>query len=242
MTRDEYLSALRQDGSAMAATSSSALGTRVPACPDWDVSELIGHTGSVHRWVDYVLRLPEGEKPRRDGAATAPGGQANLAWFGEGLDSLISALETTSSDKPVFTLTGVQPASWWLRRITHETAIHRWDLQDALGTADGFGADLARDGIDELLDVMAPRRFDYGTFGASGQTIHLHATDGEGEWFLTVGPDSLAWEHGHQKGDVAARGPLRDLYLLVWSRIEPDKLDVVGDASLLKRFQDASNI
>jgi uncharacterized protein (TIGR03083 family) len=155
---------------------------------------------------------------------------------------MLDALRTTPPDKPVFTLAGVQPASWWLRRIAHETAIHRWDLQDALGEAEGFSPELARDGVDELLDVMAPRRFDYAGFGGTGQTLHLHGTDGDGEWVVTVGPDSLTWTHGHVKADVAARGPLADLFLFVWSRLEPEKLDVLGDASLLRRFQEAANV
>ena len=76
------------------------------------------------------------------------------------------------SDKAVFTLAGVQPASWWIRRMAHETAIH-WLAERAAGLGPdggppaGFLPELAADGVEEVLDVMFPRRFDYSGFGAT---------------------------------------------------------------------------
>ena len=91
---------------------------------------------------------------------------------------------------------------------------------------------------------MFPRRFDYAGFGANGQTVHLHATDGRpdvpGEWLITMDAERTDWQRGHHKGDVAARGALSDLYLFVWNRVGPERLDVVGDADLLARWQAAA--
>jgi hypothetical protein len=128
--------------------------------------------------------------------------------------------------------------------MAHETAMHRWDLQSALGPVrpDGFDPGLAADGIDEFFDVMCPLRFDFTGFGGSGETLHLHATDGDGEWLVTVGPDSMSSRRGHEKADVAVRGPLSELYLLAWNRIGPDDLEVFGDAELLARFQRAARL
>ena len=39
---------------------------------------------------------------------------------------------------------------------------------------------------------------------------------------------------------MAARGPLSDLYLFVWNRIGLERLDVVGDADPLARWQAAA--
>lgn len=247
MTRDEYLSSIRADGDRLGRIEPADLGRRVPSCPDWDVAGLMAHTSWVHRWVTYVVGLPEGEKPARDAVPRWSGEGDVVAWYREGLDGLLAALEATPPDRSVFTLAGAQPASWWVRRLAHETAIHRWDAEAARvpagGRIEGFLPDLAADGIEEVLEVMFPRRFDHAGFAGRGETIHLHGTDGGdvgGEWLITVGPEDTRWERGHRKGDVAARGPLSDLYLFIWNRVGPDRLDVVGDAELLRRWQAAA--
>ncbi|MFN0091322.1 MAG: maleylpyruvate isomerase family mycothiol-dependent enzyme [Acidimicrobiales bacterium] len=240
MTRDELLSSLRADGLTMAALPDSALAVTVPSCPDWDVAALLAHTGWVYRWVSYVLGLGPDERPARDGAPTWNGEGDVRAWFGEGLDAVLAELAAADPERPVATLVGRQPTAWWVRRLAHETAIHRWDAQRALGEPEPHADALAADGVDELLEVMVPRRFDYAGFAGHGETLHLHATDGEGEWLITVGPDSLSWERGHAKGDVAARGPLSDLFLFVWNRVGPDRFEVFGNAELLTRWQAAA--
>jgi uncharacterized protein (TIGR03083 family) len=250
MTRDEYLSCIEADGGRLARFDAGRLEARVPSCPDWSVAQLVAHTSWVHRWVTYVLGLPEGQKPARDAVPQWSEGDGNVVeWYRLGLDTLLDALRSVPPDKPVFTLAGVQPASWWLRRMAHETAIHRWDVEQAVAgegasPPEGFPRQLAADGIEEAFEVMFPRRFDHAGFGGRGQTVHLHGTDSDpevpGEWLVTVTADGTAWQRGHLKGDAAVRGPLSDLYLFVWNRIGPERLDVVGDADLLARWQAAA--
>lgn len=249
MTRDEFLASLEAEGGLLADVDPGALDRRVPSCPEWDLAHLVAHTSWVHRWVAYVLELPEGQKPARDAVPQWSEGDDVLAWYRWGFDAVLDALRSTPADKPVFTLAGVQPASWWARRLAHETAMHRWDAQQAVAGADGpapagFDRALAADGVEEALEVMVPRRFDHAGFGGAGQTLHLHGTDSDpavpGEWLITVTPERTEWERGHLKGDVAARGPLSDLYLFVWNRVGADRLDVVGDAALLDRWQAAA--
>ena len=121
--------------------------------------------------------------------------------------------------------------------MAHETAIHRWDAERAAGLGPdggppaGFSPELA-DGVEEVLDVMFPRRFDYSGFGATGQTVHLHATDGRPEEPGEVADHDQRRPHrlraqGHHKGDVAAAAAVRSLPV----RVEPDRterLDVVA--------------
>src|SRR5829696_9307196 len=128
MTRDEYLSSIEADGGRLASLDPGRLGQRVPSCPDWDLAQLLAHTSWVHRWVTYVVGLPEGNKPARDAVPVWSEGEGDvLAWYRWGLDALLDALRSTPPDKTVFTLAGPQPASWWVRRMAHETAVHRWD-------------------------------------------------------------------------------------------------------------------
>lgn len=59
-----------------------------------------------------------------------------------------------------------------------------------------------------------------------------------GEWLIRRGPDAVAWEHGHQKADVALRGPAVDLLLVLLRRIPLDdgRVEILGDAALLEHW------
>ena len=63
-------------------------------------------------------------------------------------------------------------------------------------------------------------------------TLHLHRTDGDGEWLLSSQDDRLVVSHEHARGDAAARGSASDLVLLVWGRRQPT-LEVFGDEAVL---------
>ncbi len=70
------------------------------------------------------------------------------------------------------------------------------------------------------------------------RTLHVHATDTDGEWLLTVGPDAFTAERGHARADCAVRATASDLHLLLWNRCAPDGLEVLGDLSLLQLWRD----
>jgi len=97
-----------------------------------------------------------------------------------------------------------------------ETVVHRVDAEQATGAVGPLGPALVLDGIAESLEVFAPlmarREQDPAT-----ATVHLHATDVEGEWLLTLGGSTVAVEHGHAKGDAAVRGTAADLHLWLWA-------------------------
>ena len=99
--------------------------------------------------------------------------------------------------------------------------------------------DLATDAIDEMFEVVLTFS-GTGELPRTGQTIHLHATDpeladveGAGEWLVTLAPEGVTVTHEHAKGDVAVRGPVSDLLLLLWNRRDTEGLQVFGDESVL---------
>jgi len=115
--------------------------------------------------------------------------------------------------------------------------VHRWDAELASGKTVELDAVLAADGIDESLTMLSFRKDITG----NGETVHLHCTDTEGEWLVTLEADGPAIERVHSKGDVAARGTASALDLFVWGRVAPDTLEVFGDRALLERFQAATS-
>lgn len=238
----DHLRTIRSEGEALGAVAVADLAVRVPSCPDWDVAGLVGHTGWVHRWVTSILAAPPGEKVSARDVPVAPAGDAVLGWYAEGLAALTAAFAGADPDAPRHTFVGPRDTRWWARRLAHENAVHRWDREAATGTARPFDPALAADGIDEVITTHLQNRFDRAAFGASGQSLHLHATDVDGEWTLTFDADAVRYERGHAKGDVAARGTASDLLLWVMSRVDDDRVELFGDVALAGRFRSVANI
>ncbi len=241
MTAIPYLDLVRVERDRLARLTEDQLGKAIPHVEGWTVEALVGHTGWVARFVTAALEAPVDEPPRRSAIAEPPAGADVLGWFAEASDTLLETLAATPADKPCITFTGPQPATWWHRRMAHEFAMHRWDGQAAVGPAEDIDVDLARDGIDEVFETFVPTRFRFDEASSLvGRTIHLHATDADGEWMIEMHEDRMEVSHGHGKGDVAARGSMSDLLLLLWSRIPPSRVEVFGDAELLATFQAAA--
>jgi uncharacterized protein (TIGR03083 family) len=231
MDTQEHLAAVElENGRFAAALRAGPLDAPIPACPGWDVAQLAGRLGGVHRWVVGWIETGEGGR-----WGQGPEGPAVVDWFEAGVVPLLDALRSLDAGATIQSFIGEQPASFWPRRQAHEAAVHRYDMQAARGDAEPIDAPLAVDGIDELLEVFVGTRRRVVT--GAGETIHLHATDHEGEWFITLGPDGVTWEHGHQKGDVAVRGTASDLLLFLWNRVGPDAVDILGDASVIDRWR-----
>jgi len=240
METSALLEQIARDGRRLSAIGPESLDVAVPSCPDWNVGQLLGHLGWVHRWVAATLQADPAEPPHPRTIERAPAGTDVVDWFAESLRTVLDVLGRTEPDRVYSSFAGPQPTRWWVRRMAHETSVHRWDAQRALGATDPIEPALAVDGVDEALDTYVVRRFDLEAFGATGQTLHLHATDTEGEWMLTMATGGLTWSHGHGKGDTAVRGRAEDLLLFLMGRRDTDGLEVFGDSSLPARWQAAA--
>ena len=242
METDEYLEAIRTESAALVAAAESAgLDAAAPSCPDWTVADLLGHVGTVQRWAAGIVeaRAAEPDYPREVDRPSDPA--ALVAWVRAGSTNLVEVLASTPPDTELWTFPGPGPARFWFRRQAHEVAMHRVDAELAAGAPAPIDAALARDGIDEFLDVIASFRLRARLVG-TGETVHLHCTDGEGEWLVRLTPDGPDLERTHAKGDVAARSTASDLLLLLRGRVGSDAVDVFGDAAVLDRFIDLSRL
>ena len=220
------------------------LTRQVPTCPEWTLRQLATHVGRAHRWAAEIVgtrsaefipfrQVPDGRIPD-DPALHAP-------WLRAGAARLIETVQEAGSD-PVWTFDGPQPASFWARRMAHETAVHRADAQITAGREPQFDADLAADGIDEWLGSMS------GVGGSDsgvdalpdGAVLHVHVTDDgvDGEWLIRREGDSISVKSGHGKGHVVVRGPAGRVLLVLLRRVPPDdpQVEVLGDATLLNRW------
>lgn len=223
-------------------------GLAVPTCPEWNLTQLFRHVGRGHRWAAQIVadRVDHALDPRDvvDGKPPADP-DAAIGWLNDGAQRVLDAVAQVGPDHPAWTFLGPRPASWWVRRRLHEATVHRADAALALGGDFALPAELAADGISEFLDLITARA---GRDGqpplAGGQTVHLHATDDglgqAGEWTISRSADTaaLVWSHEHGKGSVALRGPARDLFLAIMSRVPVADTDIVvfGDATVWQEW------
>jgi uncharacterized protein (TIGR03083 family) len=234
----DFEAAVRADADALASAADRVgIDAAVPSCPDWKVSDLLGHIGMVHRWAAANCdRKPDDPLLRSDEASQVPDGDAVVAWMREGAAHLLGVLGAHSDDDPCWTWAPPQTVGFWKRRMAHETAMHRLDAQLAAGNPEAIDAALAADGIDEWLWLL-PRRPWASTIEGEGETLHFHCTDVEGEWLVRLVPTGVEVEREHAKGDVAARGTASDLLLWMMGRGPVDRLEVFGDQGLLDRWR-----
>lgn len=238
----DYHALLAVERDRLAAIGADALANPVPHLEGWTTHSVIGHTAWVCRFVALGMQASADDPPNRASVGEPPVGAEVIDWFAEGAELMTKALAEADLDVIRPTWTGPQPGHWWLRRITHELAIHRWDAQTAAGVAvEPVDTRQSLDGIDEVLEVFVPHRMQFDTLDAEGRSIHLHTTDiDHGEWMLRIGAGAIEWEREHAKGDVAARGSASDLLLLLWGRIGHDRLEIFGDAGLFDRWKAAA--
>ena len=88
-----------------------------------------------------------------------------------------------------------------------------------------------------FVTVMLSRDLKQQPGNWTGQSLHLHSTEGKGEWVITLGPDSaVSVEHVHRKGDVALQGTASSLYLWCLNRIPSTELTVFGDRAVADQW------
>lgn len=236
----EHLAALEREGELLAvAAERSAPDTPIPTCPDWRTRDLVRHIGMVHRWATGHVAQPRSEDFAADEVVGPYPDDAHLvSWFRDGHQRLVRTLRSAPDDLACWTFLPAPSArAFWARRQAHETAIHRVDTESPGATIAAFPSEFAADGIEELLFGFLSRRRSQPRSEVV-RTLHLHATDTNGEWLLTVGPDAFTAERGHARADCAVRATASDLYLLLWNRRAPDGLEVRGDPSLLQLWRD----
>lgn len=266
MKKDAYLTALHSESAALAAAARHGMEPPVPAvpsCPGWTMTVLVLHMGSIYRLVNnrvanrerelapYTERFTPDDWARvlhldREWTQLAykesipedrPLPPWLIDWLEEGARQLEDTFRPIDPDERIGTWWPPdQRAGFWLRRMAHETAVHRWDAQNAVGREQPIGAELARDGIDEIMDVILPSERSDSAVPANGESYHFHQTDGDGEWAVRFEPEGLRVTRGPASAGLAVSGTASDLLLFLLGRVPSDRLENAGDTALLSRY------
>ncbi|MGH9296676.1 MAG: maleylpyruvate isomerase N-terminal domain-containing protein, partial [Acidimicrobiales bacterium] len=117
-----------------------------------------------------------------------------------------------------------------------ETAVHRVDVEAAFGPPSPISAEVARDGIEELIELFLPEEVGTLPPGGIGGTLHLHESGGGGEWLLDLDQGRAEVERRHGPAAASIVAPASDLLLFLWNRRGVDGLDVEGDVEVARRW------
>jgi uncharacterized protein (TIGR03083 family) len=229
---------------------------QVPTCPAWTLAQLTAHVGFGHRWAAVIVErrattpVPHDQV---DDLQVPAGAEERLRWLLAGARRLGDAVREAGPQTDVWTWAHDKTAGFWLRRITHDTLVHRLDAELSVGRDVSLAPDLAAESVSDLLDMFSilPRIDDFPALAelrGSGQTLHFHATDPglgvAGEWLARRTPSGVEWEHGHGRGDAALRGRALDLLLVLSRRaaLDGSRVEALGDTQLLAHWLEHSRL
>jgi uncharacterized protein (TIGR03083 family) len=201
----------------------------VPGCPGWDLRDLAVHLGGIHRWALEALTQGDPGRPPADRDHGPPAGAADLrAWFEDGTSRLLGSLAAADPARPCWGF-GPPPrtAAFWQRRMPHETALHAWDAEHAIGRPAPIDPALAADGVDEVVGMFVPRQVRLRRLEPLGGALELRATDAPGWGPWRLGPDALA-----TPPDAVVTARAETLLLVLWRRDSVDAAVAAGHAQL----------
>ncbi|GGX02463.1 hypothetical protein GCM10010297_25340 [Streptomyces malachitofuscus] len=238
-----FVDILEEEGRLLAAASEEAGTTAsVPACPGWEIRDLLRHTGVVHRWAaafvadGHLAPRPMDDHPDLDGAEL-------VAWYRAAHRRLVDTLAGATPDVECFTfLPGPASAlAFWARRQAHETAVHRFDAESARGgTPAPIGTDFAVDGIDELLRGFHARRKSR-VRSEKPRILRVRTTDADAVWTVRLSAQPpVTTRDAAEEAECELTGPAAELYLALWNRLPVPAQS--GDPELAALWRDTSAV
>ena len=226
----------------------------VPSCPGWNLGDLAWHLGGVWNFWGRIVseQVTTLDGVRAIGQPNRPSDELLLDWVTAAHTALYSALARASDDTEVWTWTGSnQPEIWVERRMTQETAVHRWDAANAVGLPYEIPTAVAADGIDEFLMWFAARRRErargsdrrhrasalHRHRGRRGRRQRRSITRSVANGSCSdLDESGIEFTREHAKGDAAVRGTANDLLLWLWRR-EAGPVEILGDTAVAERFR-----
>lgn len=187
----------------------------IESCPGWTLSDLALHLGGIWRWATGILLGGRPDELR----STPRAGESPDEWLRVGAHALNVALVEVGPHAAVWTFGTDVGASFWARRQAHESAMHLWDAQQAIGLADSYRSELANDAITEVFEVMMPRR--RRNLDLGGGVVSFTAIDHEITWevrWADSESSAVTIHHGPARCEASVQATREDLLLGLWGR------------------------
>jgi uncharacterized protein (TIGR03083 family) len=234
-----YVEHVRADGERMAVVAESGLDVPVPSCPGWTVRDAVEHTAEVFLHKVACIRdkvFPDPWPPER-------GDQPTIPYYRAAFEQLLE--ELSSRDDLEYADTwwwDERTVGFWGRRMAHETAIHRVDVELAQDEVTPIDDELALDGVDEVL-----RRFLAGDWSDEeipdrpGTVAQIRS--GGAAWRVVMEPMAIVAQVHLDRWpdlpvDATISGEPRPMYLWLWGRGPRDPLEIDGDVTVADQLRD----
>ncbi|HZM76272.1 MAG TPA: maleylpyruvate isomerase family mycothiol-dependent enzyme [Candidatus Limnocylindrales bacterium] len=240
----DYLTPLRADYQRLASVASASEATpesKVPTCPDWTVNDLVNHVAHVYLHKVECMRHNAAPDPwPAPGLDQGPRLDLLHRAYGE----LSDEFAARAASSPTHTwYERDRTVGFWMRRMAHETVIHRIDAELAAGVpSQPVPDDLALDGIDELLErflawpstkwsdefeaVLEPKVA--GSVGISA---------GDRRWLLSWSPSGLITaEPGGGAAEAEISGSPEAALRWLWRRSD-GPISVTGDETKVDQLR-----
>lgn len=209
---------------------SADLTATVPHLGRWKVRDIAAHLGGVHRWAARIVGTRSMGGPGFTKSKLT--GTELCDWFDAGVEDLLVVLRANNADDdcPNFNPGSPNTVAWWSRRQMHETTVHRWDIESALGCTTQIDPAVAADGIDEYLDVFVRTR------GKQTLIAPLILTTAQPKRAWTLSPAARRGRIDITDGRSAEAtaeltGRPEEVLLALWGRLSPSEahLETRGD-------------
>jgi len=237
METERFLALLRTDGDLLADVARRELDAEVPPCPGWRVRDVVNHTAEVYEHKLACIELkakPEPWPPQW------PADRDPLDWFADAQGRLLAVLTSTDPQTPAYTWwPDNQTVGFWVRRMAQETAVHRVDVQSAFDAVTQVDAELAVDGVDEVLTLMLAGDWSDEPVERVGDGERIEVKPGGQRWVVILNANSI--EVASPDGaavDGTVRGAPSDVLLWLWGRAGDDAVDLGGDLAAIRLLRE----
>lgn len=235
----DFLEYLAADAARLREVAARDLTAPVPSCPGWTVTDLVQHVAVVYLHKAECMRRNDFPQPWPPDVS----GEEPLALFDRGYAALAGEFAARKPESPARTwYPPDQTVGFWIRRMAQETLIHRVDAELALdGKAGAIPADLAEDGVDEVLErflAFGSREWqeDFGDLldDCDGRAVGIFT--GDRGWLARLTPTGVKISTGD--GDASVSGDPESVLLWLWRRAADDVVDIGGDQALVAKLRE----
>jgi uncharacterized protein (TIGR03083 family) len=226
-----YVEQVRQDGQKLTTAAGDDLSIAVPTCPGWTMRDLVRHVAEVYEHKIACTELGHAPDPW---PPEWPAHRDPVEWFGDAHARLLAMFARSGPSTPSATWWPAdQTVGFWARRMAHETAVHRVDAESATGALTPVDAELALDGIDEILVLMLAGDWSEDPDDAAqGQRVSISA--GDRSWTVTMDRGAMGVAVGGGDGDASVQGRPSDVLLWLWGRAPDELVARSGDPEALR--------
>jgi uncharacterized protein (TIGR03083 family) len=227
-----FVEHVRDDGQRLIGAAAGDPSTAVPSCPGWTLADLVVHVAQVYEHKIACTELGRAPDPW---PPEWPPERDPVEWLADAHARLLAMFDRSDATTPSATWWPPdQTVGFWARRMAHETAVHRFDAELANGATVPVNAELATDGVDEILSLMLAGDWSEDPDdAASGQRVAI--STGGRTWLVTIDRDAMTIDAAAGEAPVATiGGEPSEVLLWLWGRLPDERVERSGEEDALR--------